>query len=62
MMRSRIFSKPVAVLPVSEDFKEAMKKEDIKTLEEIIDIPIAELVNYRWFTKEVLEELEDLLF
>lgn len=62
MAQSQFFTRPIPALPVSEHFKKAMEKHDIHTLEEIMDLPIAELVNLKWFTKEILEELEDLLF
>jgi hypothetical protein len=62
MTRPHLFTKPVATLPVSDHFKKAMEKQDIKTLEEIMTMPVSELVNLKWFTKEILEELEDLLF
>jgi hypothetical protein len=62
MNNTDFLHKPIALLPVSKHFKEVMGKQDIKTLEEIINIPITEAVNLKWFTDEILVELAELLF
>jgi hypothetical protein len=62
MNNTDILHKPIAMLPVSKHFKEVMGKQDIKTLEEIVNIPITEVANLKWFTDEILAELADLLF
>jgi hypothetical protein len=62
MNNTDIFHKPIALLPVSNHFKEVMGKQDIKTLKEIVSIPITEVANLKWFTDEILAELSELLF
>jgi hypothetical protein len=62
MNNTDILHKPIALLPVSNHFKEVMGKQDIKTLEEIVNIPITEVANLKWFTDEILAELSELLF
>jgi hypothetical protein len=62
MNKTDLLHKPIALLPVSAHFKEVMGKQDIKTLEEIVNMPITEVVNLKWFTDEILAELTELLF
>lgn len=62
MNNTNILHKPIAMLPVSNHFKEVMKKQDIKTLEEIVNIPVTDVANFKWFTDEILAELAEILF
>ncbi len=61
MKNTDLLHKPVAQLPVSEHFKEVMGEQGIKTLDDIVRIPVTDLANTKWFTNEVLMELSELL-
>ena len=62
MDQAKILDIPVILLPLSEGFKAVMASQDINTLGEIMRMPLTELVNLKWFTTEILEELSEFLF
>jgi DNA-directed RNA polymerase alpha subunit len=62
MNSADLLHKPIASLPVSERFKEAMDRQGIKTLDELVGMPLTDVVNLKWFTDEILDELSALLF
>lgn len=52
---------PVSSLPISDAFKSGLQQAKINSLEELIQLPITELINLKWFTSELLEELTELI-
>lgn len=52
---------PVSSLLISDAFKSGLQQAKINSLEELIQLPITELINLKWFTSELLEELTELI-
>ena len=57
-----IVNRSIASLDLSDSFKEAMRREGFYTLNEIMDLPLKQLVKMTWFTKAMLEELSQYIF
>jgi hypothetical protein len=47
---------------MSEGFKNTMRKEGFFTLNEIMSLPLKQLVKMTWFSKDMLEELSQYVF
>lgn len=58
----QIVNRSIASLELSEAFKDAMRKQGFYTLNEIMSLPLTQLVKMNWFTKEMLEELSYYMF
>ncbi|MES2329585.1 MAG: DNA-directed RNA polymerase subunit alpha C-terminal domain-containing protein [Bacteroidota bacterium] len=58
----QIVNRSIASLQLSEEFKNAMRKHGFYTLNEIMSLPLKQLVKMTWFTKEMLEELSQFIF
>lgn len=57
-----IVNRSIASLELSDDFKNAMRREGFYTLNEIMSLPLKKLVKMTWFTKAMLEELSQYIF
>jgi DNA-directed RNA polymerase alpha subunit len=57
-----IINRSIASLDLSDTFKQTMWKEGFHTLNDIMSLPLRQLVNMKWFTKEMLEELAEFMF
>jgi DNA-directed RNA polymerase alpha subunit len=57
-----IVNRSIASLDMSEGFKNIMRKEGFFTLNEIMSLPLKQLVKMTWFTKDMLEELSQYIF
>lgn len=57
-----IVNRSIASLDLSDDFKNAMRREGFYTLNEIMSLPLKKLVKMTWFTKAMLEELSQYIF
>ena len=57
-----IINRSIASLNLSEQFKKITRKEGFYTLNDIMNLPIRQLINMKWFTREMLEELSEFIF
>lgn len=58
----KVLTSSIDSLPLSEDFKNATIQQGYHTLNEIMSMPITELVNLKWFTSEMLKELGEFIY
>ncbi len=52
---------PIADLSVSDAFKKSAQANGFTTLQQMLDIPLTELVKMEWFRRDILDELMELL-
>lgn len=58
----QIVNRSIASLELSDEFKNTMRKQGFYTLNEIMSLPLTQLVKMTWFTREMLEELSEFIF
>jgi DNA-directed RNA polymerase alpha subunit len=58
----QIVNRSIASLELSDEFKKTMRRQGFYTLNDIMSLPLTQLVKMKWFTKEMLEELSEYIF
>ncbi|MDB5211300.1 MAG: hypothetical protein JWQ30_2127 [Sediminibacterium sp.] len=58
----KILNSPIYLLPLSENFKKLTIQKGYRTLNEIMSMPIRELMSLNWFTSDMLGELGEFIY